>query len=117
MSIGTRLYTMMKGRLAGTDAEGNRYYVERNPPKGRRQKRWVLFNGEVEASRVPPEWHAWLHYTTDEPLTAAAEQAQPWQRPHQPNKTGSAEAYLPPGHDLRGGKRERASGDYEAWRP
>ena len=24
---------------------------------------------------------------------------------------------LPPGHDLRGGKRERAAGDYEAWQP
>ena len=35
----------------------------------------------------------------------------------EPNHTGTNAAYLPPGHDLRGGKRDRATGDYEAWQP
>jgi NADH:ubiquinone oxidoreductase subunit len=113
--FGTFLFTMAKGQLVGQDPEGNRYYVERNPPKTRREKRWVIFKGEVEASRIPPEWHAWLHYTAQAPLTGA--QRQPWQKPHEANKTGSSGAYLPPGHDLMGGKRERATGDYQAWTP
>lgn len=114
MNVGTLLHTWLKGKLVGTDADGNRYYVERNAPKGRRAKRWVIYNGEAEASRVPPEWHAWLHYTSDEPLRAPQ---RPWIKPHEPNKTGTSQAYLPPGHDLRGGRRERATGDYEAWQP
>ncbi|WP_142849802.1 NADH:ubiquinone oxidoreductase subunit NDUFA12 [Telmatospirillum sp. J64-1] len=117
MSIGTRLFTWIKGQLVGTDSLGNRYYTERHAPKGRRPKRWVVFAGEAEASTVPPEWHAWLHYTTEHPLTEKAAKAAEWQKPHVPNLTGTPAAYLPPGHDLRGGQRERSAADYEAWRP
>lgn len=116
MSIGTRLHTWMNGELVGQDDAGNRYYQEKKIPTGRRRKRWVMYNGEAEASRIPPEWHAWLHYTVDQPLTRDT-QAKPWLDQHQPNLTGSPQAYLPPGHDLRGGRRERSSTDYEAWTP
>jgi NADH:ubiquinone oxidoreductase subunit len=115
MSIGTLLFTWAKGRQIGTDKQGNRYFIERHAVKGRRARRWVLFNGVAEASRVPPEWHGWLHYTFDEPLQPAPD--KPWVAPHQPNLTGTASAYLPPGHDLKGGERPRATGDYEPWRP
>lgn len=115
-NIGTTLFTWAKGKQIGSDQFGNRYFIERSEPKGRARKRWVLFAGEVEASSVPPEWHAWLSYTTDEPLTADL-QEKPWLKPHQANLTGSAQAYLPPGHDLRGGRRERAAGEYQAWQP
>lgn len=114
-SFGTLMYTWAKGRLVGTDTNGNRYYTERSAAKSGRTKRWVLFNGPAEASTIPSEWHAWLHYTADKPLTDMAR--QPWQKPHEANATGTAGAYLPPGHDLRGGMRERAAGDYEAWQP
>lgn len=115
-TLGTRLFTWLHGRLVGTDPEGNRYYVEHKPRlHGPRPRRWVLYNGEVEASRVPPEWHAWLHYTTDEPIPLRAR--KPWQQPHLPNLTGTSASYRPPGHDYRGGNRAPATGDYEAWTP
>ncbi|MBI5163449.1 MAG: NADH:ubiquinone oxidoreductase subunit NDUFA12 [Magnetospirillum sp.] len=114
-TVGTILYTWIKGRRVGTDSAGNSYYAERGAPAGRRAKRWVIYRGAPEGSKVPAEWHAWLHYTADEPLTAA--KRQPWQKGHEANATGTGEAYLPPGHDLRGGRRERAAGDYEPWRP
>ncbi|MGE5548020.1 MAG: NADH:ubiquinone oxidoreductase subunit NDUFA12 [Solirubrobacterales bacterium] len=113
-TLGTLFHTWLSGKMVGTDPAGNRYYVERSAPKGRRAKRWVIYKDGDEASRIPPEWHAWLHYTSDEPL---AGERKAWQKPHEPNRTGTSEAYLPPGHDLRGGKRERAAGDYEAWQP
>jgi NADH:ubiquinone oxidoreductase subunit len=75
----------------------------------------VTYAGRPEASSVPPEWHAWLHYLTDAPLPAEARRA--WQKPHQPNPTGTAASYRPPGHDYAGGKRAAATGDYEAWTP
>ena len=116
MSLGTLLFTWLKGQQVGTDKYGNRYYLERKGVPGRRRRRWVLYSGKVEASKVPAEWHAWLHYTVADPLPAAPAD-KPWVKDHEVNKTGSASAYLPPGHDRRGGVRPKATGDYEAWQP
>jgi NADH:ubiquinone oxidoreductase subunit len=113
-TIGTRLYTMLKGRAVGTDGEGNMYYEERRPTPGLRTRRWVIYRGLPEATKVPPEWHAWLHHTTDAPIVAPR---RPWQKPHLPNLTGTPYSYRPPGHDYRGGVRAAATGDYEAWTP
>jgi NADH:ubiquinone oxidoreductase subunit len=115
MSIGTRLFTWLHGRRVGRDAAGNVYFEERRRGSRLRARRWVLYASAPEASRVPPEWHAWLHYTTSTPLP---EQSQrPWQKPHLPNLTGTPGGYRPPGHDYSGGHRAHASGDYDAWTP
>jgi NADH:ubiquinone oxidoreductase subunit len=73
MTLGTRLLTWLRGELVGSDAYGNRYYRERGGRPVRRgggrfsrEKRWVIYNGEPEGSKVPPEWHAWLHHTVNE---------------------------------------------------
>jgi NADH:ubiquinone oxidoreductase subunit len=42
---------------------------------------------------------------------------RPWQKPHQPNLTGTTEAFRPAGHLLEGGQRAKGTGDYEAWHP
>ncbi len=119
MTLGTRLFTMWRGEHVGDDDAGNRYFRDKKRRSGSRagirERRWVLYAGEVEASRVPPEWHAWLHHTAAEAPDGRAKWA--WQKEHQPNRTGTAEAYRPPGHVLEGGKRQPASGDYEPWRP
>lgn len=115
MNIGTWLFTKMHGRSVGSDGAGNRYFEERRPRGGLRPRRWVIYAGQPEASKVPPEWHGWLHYTLDAPLPQSAR--QPWQKPHIANPTGTAESYRPPGHDYEGGERAPATGDYEAWMP
>ena len=115
--FGTILQTCLSGVEVGRDAEGNRYYHERRTPKGVRQKRWVMFAGEPEASKIPPEWHIWLHHTANAPLPEGSSFHKPWQKPHIPNLTGTKAAYVPPGHVLAGGKRAKATGDYEAWKP
>ncbi len=118
MTIGTLLYTWINGRQVGIDEFGNRYYEARNGAKLHgRPRRWTLYKGDAEASKVPPEWHAWLHHMTPEPLTDEAAKAKPWQKPHVPNMTGTINAYRPKGHDFKGGQRARATGDYEAWSP
>ncbi|MBM3486749.1 MAG: NADH:ubiquinone oxidoreductase subunit NDUFA12 [Alphaproteobacteria bacterium] len=116
MSLGTRIFTWWRGALVGTDQAGNRYFREKRPIEGRRERRWVVYNGEAEASRVPPEWHGWLHYVTDEPPTGDRPR-RPWQREHLPNLTGTPEAYRPPGSILKDGKRAASTADYEPWRP
>ena len=117
MSIGTWLHTLLNGELVGQDEFGNRYYRGRGQKLHNRERRWVVYRGEAEASKVPPEWHAWLHHTVDQPLTEKAARPRPWQRPHLPNLTGTIFAYRPRGHVLSGGRRPHATGDYEAWRP
>ena len=116
MSSWTRLFTWLHGTLVGTDSFGNRYYRGRPIGARKRERRWVIYAGEPEASKVPPEWHGWLHYTTDEVPQAGAP-GRAWQKPHQPNLTGTPAAYLPSGHTLRGGHRARAADDYEPWVP
>jgi NADH:ubiquinone oxidoreductase subunit len=123
MTIGTLLFTWWKGVRVGTDEFGNRYYREKpgrrlRPGGGRdsRERRWVLYKGEPEASKVPAEWHAWLHHTVNE-LPNPDRRKYPWEKPHLPNLTGTARAYRPPGSLLKGGRRAAATGDYEPWQP
>lgn len=116
-SLGTLLLTWLFGEQVGTDEFGNRYYRSRRAPLHGRERRWVVYNGLDEASKVPPEWHAWLHHTVRQPLTEQATVAKPWQKDHLPNLTGTVYAYRPQGHEFRGGKRAKGTGDYEPWRP
>ncbi len=115
MTIGTRLFTWLHGRLLGSDGAGNRYFETKRIRPGVRSRRWVLYAGPADASAVPAEWHAWLHHTTDAPISMS--QRKPWQLPHQRNLTGTAGSYRPPGHDYEGGHRPKATGDYESWTP
>lgn len=110
-TVGTSLFTLRHGKRVGEDAAGNVYYQSKD---GRR--RWVIYNGEAEASRVTPDWHGWLHRTTDS-LPDQLPPPQPWLKPHQPNPTGSAAAYAPKGSLRQGGARAATTGDYQAWRP
>ena len=121
-TLGTWLLTWLRGERVGTDEDGNRYYRLKNfrpQPLGggrfSRERRWVIYKGEPEGSKVPPEWHAWLHHMVDE--VPKPRQRYPWEKPHQPNLTGTPLAYRPRGSVLRGGHRRPATGDYQPWRP
>jgi len=111
-TIGTRLFTWRKGDFVGEDEFGNRYYKERHG-----LRRWVTYRDLADASKVPADWHGWLHHTVDVPPTDMGYRPKSWQRPHLPNMTGTAQAYRPPGSTLAAGKRPPATGDYEAWKP
>ncbi len=117
MILGTLINTWLNGNLVGTDEFGNRYYKSNKGRLNGRERRWCLYRGRAEASRVPPDWHAWLHHTVSEPLTQVAIDSGDWQKQHLPNLTGTAEAYRPAGHAYKGGRRSSATGDYQAWSP
>lgn len=109
-TLNTQLFTWRKGVRVGDDSQGNIFY--RNADDSRR---WVIYNGEAEASRVDPEWHGWLHRTWDEPPTDRPLPRKAWEKPHLPNLTGTAQAYAPAGSIRRSAPADR--GDYEAWTP
>jgi NADH:ubiquinone oxidoreductase subunit len=124
MNLGTRLLTLLRGQSVGIDSLGNRYYrdkrqraLTRGGGRTSREKRWVIYAGEPEGSKVPPEWHAWLHHTVDAVPQPQSRPRHPWEKDHLPNMTGTAAAYHPPGSILRGGRRAPSTGDYEPWTP
>jgi NADH:ubiquinone oxidoreductase subunit len=112
-TYGTWVTTVFSGSFVGTDANGNRYYQSKKDGA----RRWVIYAGLVEASRVPAEWHGWLHHTFDQPPTTEPFKIKSWEKAHRPNFTGTPEAYRPDGSLLAGGKRPHATGDYQAWEP
>ena len=109
-TLGTQLYTWRKGIKVGEDTAGNIFFRDKND-----RRRWVIFNGEVEASRVSAEWHGWLHRTWDEPPTEKPLPKKSWEIDHKPNVTGSLASYKPSGSVKRRDVKERR--DYEAWSP
>lgn len=111
-TIGTRLYTARRGQSVGTDAEGNHFYQTADG-----KRRWVIYAGEAEASRISPDWHGWLHHTFEEPPKEGHLPRKAWERDHIANMTGTVRAYRPPGSIALPTERARAEGDYEAWQP
>lgn len=109
-TLNTQLFTWRKGVKVGEDEQGNVFYRSVDG-----KKRWVMFNGEVEASRISPDWHGWLHHTFDNAPGDKPLVHKSWEKPHQENLTGSALAYAPAGSIRRAQPDERA--DYEAWQP
>ena len=117
-TIGTLLDSWRHGVEVGSDAQGNRYFrAKTKGPGGARERRWVIYNGANDASRVPPEWHGWLHGAFDDVPESNLPPARIWEVDYTPNATGTAAAYRPQGALERGGRRARATGDYEAWSP
>jgi len=109
-TVGTQFFTWRRGVRVGEDDQGNVFYQTRDG-----KRRWVIYNGESEASRIGPDWHGWMHFTYDQPPTEAPLPRKSWERPHQENLTGTPGAYVPPGSIRRAEPAERR--DYEAWRP
>ena len=104
----------MFSKYIGIDAFGNQYYESRGT-KGSAGRRFVIYSGIAEPSKVPPEWHLWLHYTVDSPLSGGADPA--YVKVHKPNLTGTRNAYYPDGHFLGKNLRPKAAGDYKSWVP
>jgi NADH:ubiquinone oxidoreductase subunit len=111
-TIGTAL-SMRRATRIGEDALGNVYFEGKSLPDGRK-RRYVIYDGANDASRVPPEWHGWLHHQVDGVPDGSLPPPRRWEKDPKPNLTGTADAYFPAG---AGGKRAAATDDYEAWSP
>jgi NADH:ubiquinone oxidoreductase subunit len=113
MSVQICLLTWWRGQFVGEDEFGNRYFQERRPNRQGKVRRWVIYKGSPEASKVPADWHGWLHYTLSTPPEPC--QKFSWEKPHAPNLTGTPNAYKPKGWG-RHSKPMRPR-DYDPWTP
>lgn len=111
-TFGTDWTIRKHGERVGEDEFGNVYYREVNG-----SRRWVTYNGEAEASSIPPGWHGWLHHRVDVAPVDEAYSPRDWQQTHQANLTGSAHAYRPKGSILVGEGATVAKPGYDAWSP
>lgn len=109
-TLNTQFWTWRNGNKVGEDAEGNIFYQNKDG-----KRRWVIFKGEAEASRVTPEWHGWLHHTWAEPPSEVPLPHKVWEKPHVPNMTGTQGAYHPEGSLYLAEPAPRR--DYDAWQP
>ena len=111
--IFTRIFS--RAKFVGADSFGNKYYKSK-PRKGyKHERRFVKYKGAPEASKIPPEWHGWMHHQTDiVPSSDTKSFRRVWQKPHTVNKTGTDEAYNPL---VANESIAKTTGDYEAWNP
>ena len=118
-TIGALVTIAKTSKFVGEDDFGNKYYeaVTNKDSYDGRRRRYVVYKGYAEASKIPPDWHGWMHYTFDEPPTVEPLKKKRFELEHRPNLTGTIYAWRPPGSIARGGERPAATGDYEAWRP
>ena len=114
-TIGTSFALRGKDRV-GEDSLGNVYWAGGTDANGLTRS-WVIYNGQNDASRVPPEWFSWLHHQIEDAPDNALPPPRIWEKPAEPNLTGTQLAYRPPGALEAGGRRAAATGDYEAWAP
>lgn len=114
-TIGTTL-SLRGMKRVGEDAQGNVYYMGGKGVDGR-PRRWCIYKGSNDASRVPPDWFSWLHHQIDDMPDSGLPQQRQWEKAPTPNLTGTAQAYRPPGALEAGGVRAASTGDYEAWSP
>ena len=85
--------TWFTGTYRGQDDSGNRYYESKNVADAfGRKRRWVVYAGSLEPSKVSGSWHGWLHHTHRNPVTQLP---YVWQKNHLPNLTGTQNAYFP----------------------
>ncbi len=111
-TFGTWLHTLRRGREVGRDLAGNIYYTD-----AKSGKRWVIYAIDNDSSRVPPEWHLWLHKTSDLTPDEAGLPVNSWEKPWRPNPTGTAFVEVPSGALVASGKRAPAAADYRPWSP
>jgi NADH:ubiquinone oxidoreductase subunit len=111
-TIGTAVFTRRHGSKVGSDESGNVYYQSKDG-----KRRWVIYNGSNDASRIPPDWYAWMHRLIDGLPDEALPPTPAFLKEPTPNLTGTPRAYRPAGSLERGGRRAAASGDYQAWTP
>jgi NADH:ubiquinone oxidoreductase subunit len=114
-SIGTKIATWLFAKEVGKDQFNNKYYQSKNKNAEGKLKRFVIYNGINEPTKVPPLWHSWLHYLSD--VIPIVESNYTWQKESVPNLTGTTYSYKQPRHADNNFNRPNVTGDYQAWNP
>ncbi len=90
MGFVNNFFIKINSKNVGVDEFGNQYFEKKNG------KRFVIYNGIAEASKISFDWHCWMHYSTANIPTRQEELNRFfWQKAHLPNLTGTKNSYTP----------------------
>ena len=64
----------------------------------------------VEATKIPSEWHIWIHYKSNKIPSSYQNKKFFWQKEHIPNLTGTKNAHIPTANNI---KKDL----YQSWNP
>ena len=105
-TFGTFFYTLIFGNFVGKDDFGNKYYRDKN------DKRWVIYNGEINASKITTDWYSWIHHISENVPNENIKKFS-WQKPHKDNKTGTEDSFKP--NEIS--KNNKKFKKYDSWKP
>ena len=118
-TLGTSFTLWRRGaEPVGKDEQGNRYFEEKTPSGANGvRRRWIIYHGIADPSRVSSDWHGWLHHTYEDPPTIKPLTRQSWEADHLPNMTGTPLAHRPKGSLSHQSGEGGLDDGYEAWTP
>ena len=116
-TLGALFDIKRRSSLIGQDEYGNVYYEERKAVSGFHNKRYVIYKGLAEPSKVPASWHGWLHHAVELPPTEAPLDRQGFEIDHTPNMTGTPWATRPKNSLKNTSSMAEVTDTYEAWKP
>ena len=103
-TFGTRIKTILFGKFVGKDSFGNKYYESKSG------KRWVIYNGEIDASKISDDWYSWMHFIKNRIEKSQNFKKYKWQKVHLPNQTGTNKSYHP------NKRNNEISKKYKSWK-
>ena len=106
MNFLNNFYIKFSCQKIGSDEFGNEYF------QNKRGKRFVSYKGIAEPSKIPSEWHGWIHYSTNIVPVNINTHRFSWQKIHLPNLTGTKGAHSPKNSIVK-----KTNAEYEAWNP
>ena len=112
--VGHGLFTAPLWQGGRPRRAGNIYYQDKKDAA----RRWVIYAGDNDGSRVPPDWHAVA--ARDDRRTARQRRCRRCASSRQaptPNLTGTMAAFRPDGALGWGRSGPPSTGDYEPWMP
>ena len=95
MSFINKLFIKFYATQIGSDKFGNQYCIGKHKNYLGQAKRFVVYNGIDESTKVPPMWHSWLHYVSDDLPRNGLE--HDWQQEYLPNLTATKYAHVSSG--------------------
>ncbi len=97
-------------QFIGKDVFENKYYESSNKffsKSKANSRRWVVYKGYAEGSKVSPNWHAWLHHAVEKKPASPSKKTTSFV----PNLTGT------PYKDKPKFQEKRHKDGYQSWRP
>lgn len=111
MKLVNKIIIQLTCNKVGIDEFGNGYFEKKVKDSFGIKKRFVIYRGDIEASKIPSGWHLWLHYTCDKAPINTNTHKSSWQKIHLPNLTGTVYKHSPSAKD------KKLGANYESWAP